>query len=70
MTKGLDPNTIFSAGLGKRGRIAAWGVALLGAGIWTYMENRQNGQQFSSVDVEIWNKEKKAAADKKEKAQK
>jgi len=34
------------------------------------MENRQNGQQFSSVDVEIWNKEKKAAADKKEKAQK
>jgi len=36
-------------------------------GLWYYMENRDNGQTFSSVDAKEWNKKKKQAMRDKDK---
>jgi len=65
MTKAND---IFSGGLGRKGRIAAWAVAIGVAGVWSYMENRDNFQVFSADERGQWNtkqKQKAAAADAK-----
>jgi hypothetical protein len=114
---GQKVNAVFSAGLGRQGRIAAWVVALAGAvrrplnvcidmymymyiyagsresklskvysdkyrnsslsydttlffdmqGLWTYMDNKDNGKRFSLAEHQKWNQEKKKSADAKPK---
>ena len=92
----VDTKGLFSAGLGARGRAAAWIVAFAGAvgadaacflrilnemrwiltycifqmmlqGLWYYMENRDNGQTFSTADTKDWNEKKKKAMSDKDK---
>jgi hypothetical protein len=35
-------------------------------GIWWYMDNRKNGQQFTAVDRKEWNEKQKRKVEKKE----
>ena len=52
---------VFSSGLGKGGKIAAWGIAAIAASVWFYMDhNRDFVQRFSKDEVEEINRAIKA----------
>jgi len=35
--------------------------------LWTYMENKDNGEKFSTIDMQLWNVAKKEESEKKKK---
>lgn len=51
-------NSLFSANLGKTGRVASWGVAIVGVAAYTYWENIENRQIFTKEDQSRWNSAK------------
>jgi len=52
----------FASGLGRKGRVGAWVVALGVVTAWNFYENQSNGEAFTSDELKQWNKDKKGSA--------
>ncbi|KAI2513583.1 hypothetical protein MHU86_723 [Fragilaria crotonensis] len=59
---GFNINKLFSGGLGKGGRAAAWLTAIGVVAAWQYYENRNNGETFSKEEQLSWNEKKKGVS--------
>eukprot|EP00544_Gedaniella_sp_CCMP2646_P012503 CAMPEP_0202482134 /NCGR_PEP_ID=MMETSP1361-20130828/1567_1 /ASSEMBLY_ACC=CAM_ASM_000849 /TAXON_ID=210615 /ORGANISM="Staurosira complex sp., Strain CCMP2646" /LENGTH=68 /DNA_ID=CAMNT_0049109883 /DNA_START=137 /DNA_END=343 /DNA_ORIENTATION=- len=53
----------FSAGLGKKGKLASWGVAIGAVVAWNYFGGKNQVKEFTTEERERWNQEKKRASE-------
>lgn len=55
----------FSSGLGRNGKIAAWGVAIIAVAGYQYYEGQSTRSTFTREEMQNWNENKKDVKENK-----